>query len=71
MKNYIATGIKSVIMLFILTAICNYLYRWNHLDKVFGPIITFSQWMAIIVVVQTLTPSKELFSIDKKDKDDK
>lgn len=71
MKNFIITGIKSLIVLVILTAICNYLYLWNHLDHVFGSTISFEQWMAIIVIIQTLNPTVELFSINKKDKDDK
>lgn len=70
MKNYIKNGIKSVIILLLLTAVCHYLYLWNHLDKVFGPTVTYEQWMAIIVIVQTIVPTKELFSVDKKDKND-
>ena len=70
MKKYIINGIKSVVTLLLLTAVCHYLYKWNHLDKVFGPTVTYEQWMAIIVIVQTLVPAKELFSSDKKDKDD-
>jgi hypothetical protein len=71
MKKYIINGIKSVITLFVLTAICNYLYKWNHLDNVFGPTITFWQWMAVIIIVQSLIPDKEVFSTAKKDNDDK
>ncbi len=70
MKNYIKNGILSLTSLLILTAICHYIYEWNHLYKVFGSRITFEQWMAIIVIIHTLVPTKKLFSIDKKDKDD-
>lgn len=70
MKKYIINGIKSLIILCALTAICTYLYKWNNLDKVFGAKLTFSQWMAIIVITQSIIPTKELFSSDKNDKDD-
>jgi hypothetical protein len=70
MKKYITSVIKSIITLFILTALCNYAYEWNHLEKVFGPKISFGQWMAIIVITQMLFPTKELFSSTTK-KDDK
>ena len=71
MKKYIINSIKSIIILCVLTLICTYLYKWNDLDKVFGSKITFSQWMAIIVIAQSILPTKELFSSDKNSKDDK
>jgi hypothetical protein len=70
MKNYIINGIKSVIVLLLLTAVCHYLYAWNHLDKVFGPKVTYEQWMAILVIVQTMIPTRDLFSPNKKEGND-
>lgn len=70
MKKYIINSIKSIIILCVLTLICTYLYKWNDLDKVFGSKITFSQWMAILVIAQSILPTKELFSSDKNSKDD-
>jgi hypothetical protein len=64
MKNYIARLIKSVILLLISTALCTGLYEWSHLDKVFGPKISFEKWMAIIAIVQLLFPTRELFKKD-------
>jgi hypothetical protein len=71
MKKSIITLIKSIIILLILAAVCNYLYLWNHLDHIFGSKIRFEQWMAIIVIIRTINPTTELFSINQKDKDDK
>lgn len=70
MKKYIINSIKSLIILCVLTTICTYLYRWNDLDKVFGSKITFGQWMAIIIIIQSIIPTKELFTPDKNNKDD-
>jgi hypothetical protein len=70
MKKYIINSIKSIIILCVLTLICTYIYKWNDLDKVFGSKITFSQWMAILVIAQSILPTKELFSSDKNSKDD-
>ena len=69
MKNFIIHLIKILFSLIISTALCNTLYSWNHLDKVFGPKITFEQWCAIICIIQIFLPSTKLIN-HKKEKND-
>jgi sorbitol-specific phosphotransferase system component IIBC len=57
MKKAIISIITSVAKLLLLSLVCNLVYEWNHLSKVFGPIISYSQWVGIVVIINALVPN--------------
>jgi hypothetical protein len=70
MKKFINSSIKIIITLIIISALCNSLYSWNQLDRIFGPKITYTQWVAIICIVQTIFPSSQLINSNLKKNDE-
>ena len=57
MKKIIISTISTVIKLLILSLLCNFVYDINELNKVFGPAISYSQWVAIIVIINSIVPN--------------
>jgi hypothetical protein len=57
MKKAIISIITAVAKLLLLSLVCNLVYEWNHLSKVFGPIISYSQWVGIVVIINALVPN--------------
>jgi hypothetical protein len=68
MKKAIISIITSVAKLLLLSLVCNLVYEWNHLSKVFGPIISYSQWVGIVVIINALVPNG---IVNSKSSDDK
>jgi hypothetical protein len=67
MKKAIISIITTVAKLLILALLSNLVYDWNDLAKVFGPAISYSQWVGIIVIINGIVPNGITNSI----KDDK
>jgi hypothetical protein len=57
MKKAIISIITAVAKLLLLSLICNFVYSTNELNKVFGPNISYSQWVAIIVIINSIVPN--------------
>jgi sorbitol-specific phosphotransferase system component IIBC len=57
MKKAIISIVSATIKLLLLSLICNLVYDWNDLNKVFGPTISYSQWVGIIVIINSITPN--------------
>jgi len=57
MKKAIISIVSAAIKLLLLSLICNLVYDWNDLNKVFGPTISYSQWVGIIVIINSITPN--------------
>jgi sorbitol-specific phosphotransferase system component IIBC len=56
MKNTIFTIISAAAKLLLLSLICDLTYEWTDLSKIFGTGISYSQWVGIVVIVNTLLP---------------
>ncbi len=70
MKKFITTILKAAIQLLVSSYICHVIYIWNNLDNLFKLRIEYFQWVAIVVIVQTLIPVNLITSSILK-KDDK
>ena len=70
MKNIITSLLKTAIQLLVSSYLCHIIYIWNDLDNLFKLKIDYSQWVAIVVIVQTLIPVNLIVSSILK-KDDK
>jgi hypothetical protein len=57
MKKAIISTITAVAKLLLLSLLCDLVYEWNHLSKVFGPIISYSQWVGIVIIINSLVPN--------------
>ena len=68
MKKGIISIITAVVKLLLLSLICNLVYEWNNLSKVFGPIISYAQWVGIIVIINAIVPNG---IVNSKSTDDK
>ncbi|CAB4175603.1 hypothetical protein UFOVP1247_239 [uncultured Caudovirales phage] len=68
MKKAIISIITAVAKLLLLSLVCNLVYEWNHLSKVFGPTISYSQWVGIVVIINALVPNG---IVNSKSSDDK
>ena len=67
MKKVIISIITTVAKLIILSLLSNLVYDWNDLASVFGPKISYSQWVGIIVIINGIVPN----GITNSMKDDK
>ncbi|CAB4175633.1 hypothetical protein UFOVP972_288 [uncultured Caudovirales phage] len=56
MKKSIISLIVGVGKLLLISLICYLVYEWNDLAKVFGPVISYLQWLGIIVIINILMP---------------
>lgn len=56
MKNTIFTIISAAVKLLLLSLIGDLTYEWTDLSKIFGTDISYSQWVGIVVIVNTLLP---------------
>lgn len=70
MKNIITSLLKAAIQLLVSSYLCHIIYIWNDLDNLFKLKIEYFQWVAIVVIVQTLIPVNLITSSILK-KDDK
>jgi hypothetical protein len=70
MKNIITSLLKAAIQLLASSYLCHIIYIWNDLDNLFKLKIEYFQWVAIVVIVQTLIPVNLITSSILK-KDDK
>lgn len=68
MKKAIILVITAVVKLLLLSLICSLTYEWNDLSKVFGPVISYSQWVGIVVIINAIVPSG---IVNTKSTDDK
>jgi hypothetical protein len=50
MRNYIV----SISAFFLIALICNYVYIWTDLSKIFGVEISYVQWLALELVLNLL-----------------
>jgi hypothetical protein len=57
MKKTIIALLLGIAKLLILSLLCNFVYDWNDLSKVFGPVISYSQWVGIVVISNSLVPN--------------
>jgi hypothetical protein len=57
MKKTIIALLLGAAKLLILSLICNFVYDWNDLSKVFGPVISYSQWVGIVIISNSLVPN--------------
>jgi sorbitol-specific phosphotransferase system component IIBC len=57
MKKTIIALLLGSAKLLILSLICNFVYDWNDLSKVFGPVISYSQWVGIVIISNSLVPN--------------
>ena len=60
MKELITSALKSMLHLLIIAFLCNLIYDINHLDKIFGAKLTYEKWLAIIAIVQIISPTSNL-----------
>jgi hypothetical protein len=60
MKDLITGALKTVLNLLIIAFLCNLIYDINHLNKIFGPTLTYDKWLAIIAILQILLPTSTL-----------
>jgi len=67
MKTAIIAIITGVLKLLLLSLICDLTYEWNDLSKVFGPAISYSQWVAIVVIINAIVPNGIINSKSKND----
>ena len=67
MKKAIISIVTTVAKLLLLALLSNLTYDWNDLAKVFGPTISYTQWLGIIVIINAIVPNGITNSI----KDDK
>lgn len=56
MKKAFISLIIAVAKLLLLSLLCDLVYEWNDLAKVFGPVISYSQWVGIVVIINALVP---------------
>ena len=57
MKKVIISIISTIAKLLILSLLCNIVYDLNNLTNVFGPKISYSQWVGIIVIINAIVPN--------------
>jgi hypothetical protein len=57
MKKTIIALLLGIAKLLILSLLCNFVYDWNDLSKVFGPVISYSQWVGIVIISNSLVPN--------------
>jgi hypothetical protein len=57
MKKTIIALLLGIAKLLILSLICNFVYDWNDLSKVVGPVISYSQWVGIVIISNSLVPN--------------
>lgn len=67
MKNIILSVVFGTIALLILALVCDYIYKLNELNQVFGKNISYSQWIGIIVIIKLLTDPSLNYSSRKND----
>ncbi len=67
MKTAIISLISAVAKLLLLSLICDLTYEWNDLSKVFGPVISYSQWVGIVVIINAIVPNGIVNSKSKND----
>jgi len=67
MKNAIILIVSTIIKLLLLSLVCNLVYDLNDLSKVFGKVISYSQWVGIIVIINAIVPNG-ITNIPKNDK---
>lgn len=67
MKNIIFSIIFGTIALLILALVCDYIYKLNGLNQVFGKNISYSQWIGIVVIIKLLTDPSLNYSSRKND----
>ena len=67
MKTAVVSIVTSVAKLLLLSLICYLVYEWNNLSKVFGPAISYSQWVGIIVIINAAVPNSITNSKPKND----
>jgi sorbitol-specific phosphotransferase system component IIBC len=67
MKTAIISLISAVAKLLLLSLICDLTYEWNDLSKVFGPLISYSQWVGIVVIINAIVPNGIVNSKSKND----
>lgn len=68
MKKAIISIITAVAKLLLLSLICDLTYEWNDLSKVFGPVISYSQWVGIVVIINAIVPNGIVNSNPTNDK---
>lgn len=54
MKKSIISLISAAAKLLLLSLLCNIIYDWNDLAKVFGPAISYPQWIGIVAIINLL-----------------
>jgi hypothetical protein len=60
MKKSIILILSSAAKILLLSLICNLIYDWNNLAKVFGPAISYSQWVGIMAITNCIIPTHTL-----------
>ena len=74
MKNIIkliTTSVLVIVKLLLLSLLCYIVYEQSHLVKIFGSNISYSQWIAIVVIVNALVPVVPTVTTKSKSIDDK
>lgn len=67
MKKIIFSIIFGTIALLILALACDYIYKLNRLNQVFGKNISYSQWIGIVVIIKLLIDPSLNYSSRKND----
>lgn len=67
MKAAIIAIITGAVKLLLLSLVCDLIYEWNDLSKVFGPPISYSQWVGIVVIINAIVPNGIVNSNSKND----
>lgn len=68
MKKAIISILVGVLKILVLALFCDLIYGWTDLSKVVGPCISYSQWVGIIVIINSITPNGIIDSNSKNDK---
>ena len=69
MKNNIKLIITTIVILIIVSTICNLTYDWTGLDDLFGVKINIIQWCGLALITNLLFPAKNLLNKENKKND--
>jgi hypothetical protein len=66
-KKAIVSIIGTAIKLLVISLLCDFIYEWTSLDKVFRSVISYPQWVGIVTIVYSLTPDSIVKPKEKND----
>lgn len=67
MKKSIISLILAAAKLLLLSLLCNLIYDWNDLAKVFGPTVSYAQWVGIVAISNLIFVDNTIKPKEKND----